>query len=217
MEILQRSRLPRTSFAGVREHRLVTDSRQFGEQTSQSWNGLADFVYLADARLVPGGETGMHAHQDIDVITLMVEGALEHRGSLQDKSTLASGQVLVQRSGGDGFSHNEINPAEAENRLIQIWVLPANKSGPATSHSQLLESGGITRVYGGDSETTLVDIATLKAEQSIDINVPFIGYVCRGKGFANEDMVDEGDLLRAEQLTFDATSDVQLIIIHQAR
>ncbi len=40
MEILQRSRLPRKSFAGAREHRLVTDPRLFGEQvTEQSWSG----------------------------------------------------------------------------------------------------------------------------------------------------------------------------------
>jgi hypothetical protein len=83
--------------------------------------------------------------------------------------------------------------------------------------------GGITRIYGGDGEvapiaqsSTMIDVVTLKAEQSIDINVPFLAYMCRGKGFANEEMVSEGDLLRAEQLSFDATSDAQLIIVHQA-
>lgn len=79
----------------------------------------------------------------------------------------------------------------------------------------------MTRVYGGDSDQqetfaaqTQIDVARLNGGQSMDINVPFMAYVVRGRGFANESDVAEGDLLRGDELTFDAVEDAQLIIIH---
>ena len=68
MEILHRDNLPRGGFAGLREHRLVLDPKVFGPSVNPTaWPGIGNFVYLADARFVPKGETGMHPHKEVDV------------------------------------------------------------------------------------------------------------------------------------------------------
>ncbi len=73
LEILQRDDLKRGGFAGLRETRLVMDQRIFGGGTqSGAWDGVGGFVYLADARFLPKGETRLHGHKEIDVISVMV-------------------------------------------------------------------------------------------------------------------------------------------------
>jgi redox-sensitive bicupin YhaK (pirin superfamily) len=223
MEILQRNKIARSGFEGVREYRLVVDDRVAdGQGSGDAWQGMGNFVYLADARLVPHGETRLHSHHDIDVISVMLEGRLRHEGSMEHGKSLAAYDVQVQRAGGEGFSHNEINPGDTENRMIQLWVLPERK-GEATGY-QLFQPvhGGVTRVYGGPAgqsttfpAQTCIDIARLKGGQSLDVDKAAMVYVCKGRGFANEGDAGEGDLLRVDQLTFDATEDACLIIIHQ--
>jgi redox-sensitive bicupin YhaK (pirin superfamily) len=73
---------------------------------------------------MPHGETRMHAHHEIDVISVMVKGRIAHEGSLQHGQNLSGNDVQVQRAGGEGFSHNEINPDDNWNRMLQLWVLP---------------------------------------------------------------------------------------------
>ncbi|MEA1988315.1 MAG: pilus assembly protein, partial [Pseudomonadota bacterium] len=68
MEILKRDSLKEGGFAGLKEHRLVKDQKVFypQENNDDSWPGLGNFVYLADARFMPHGETHMHSHHEID-------------------------------------------------------------------------------------------------------------------------------------------------------
>ncbi|MGD8937722.1 MAG: pirin family protein, partial [Thiogranum sp.] len=211
-------------FSGVREHRLVFDQRvAAGQETRGAWQGLGNFVYLADARLVPLGETGMHTHRNLDVISVVLDGQLLHRGTLEDGLDLSDHQVLVQRAGGEGFSHNEINPDERENRILQLWVLPERPNGTTEHRLFTPEKGRVTRVYGGPSgaptgqfgATTCIDIAWLNAGQSLDIDKPALVYVAEGTGFADEDNVSEGALLRSDRMTFDAVEAACLILIHE--
>lgn len=65
-----------------------------------------------------------YSHKEIDVISIIVEGGINHEGSLKHGQSLGTDQAQAQRAGGEGFSHNEINPDNKKNRLIQLWVLP---------------------------------------------------------------------------------------------
>jgi len=109
---LQRDSLTEGGFAGLREYRLVKSPRAFGPSANNdgSWSGMGNFVYLADARFMPKGETRMHSHQEVDVISVMVNGNIAHQGSLGHGKDLKVNDVQVQRAGGEGFSHNEVNP-----------------------------------------------------------------------------------------------------------
>ncbi len=150
LDMLRRDALPLGGFAGLKEYQLIVDPRVFGEQSdARTWAGIGNLVYLADARYVPKGETGLHGHKEIDVISVMVEGRVDHEGSLENGRGLAAFDVQVQRAGGEGFSHNEINPDDHENRMIQLWVLPEEVGQPAGYKVYRPQKGGQTRVYGG--------------------------------------------------------------------
>ena len=225
IEILKRDNLRLGGFAGLKEHRLVKEPKVFGpkENDDGSWPGLGNFVYLADARFMPHGETRMHDHHEIDVISVMVDGRISHEGSLQHGQDLTGNAVQVQRAGGDGFSHNEINPDDDWNRMIQLWAIP-EVSGQAADYKMYQpKAGKLTRIYGGENNSktdfpakTKIDVAILSDGQQIEVDEPFLAYITRGKGIANYELVENGDLMRGESIKFEATDDVQLIVVHSS-
>ena len=225
IQILKRDDLTEGGFAGLREHRLVKEPKLFGPQENNdgSWPGLGRFVYLADARFMPHGETHMHNHHEIDVISVLVDGRISHEGSLENGKDLDKNDVQVQRAGGEGFSHNEINPDDEWNRMIQLWVLPEQPGQPADYKVYQPVTGELTRIYGGDESSqsdfparTRIDVAVLKNGQDVKIDEPFLAYITRGNGVANGEAIKDGDLIRGDALTFEASDDVQLIVIHNS-
>ncbi|MEM8844451.1 MAG: pirin family protein [Pseudomonadota bacterium] len=223
MKILKRDSLKEGGFAGLKEHRLIKDPVIFGSQGNEdgSWPGLENFVYLADARFLPHGETRMHSHHEIDVISLMVEGNIKHEGSLEHGKSLSRNEVQVQSAGGEGFSHNEINPDDSWNRMIQLWALPEVAGQPARYKVYKLDKEGLTRIYGSDktndsnfASKTKIDVGMLSKDQQINVDGVFLAYITRGKGTANNEQVADGDLIRGGSLEFKASEDVQLIVIH---
>ena len=221
MEILKRDSLPEGGFAGLKEHRLIKEPKLFGSQENNdgSWPGIGNFVYLADARFMPHGETHMHNHHEIDVISVMVDGSIKHEGSLEHGKDLVRDDVQIQRAGGEGFSHNEINPDDEWNRMLQLWVLPEVAGQPADYKVYKPVTGELTRIYGGESDTdfpakTKIDVALLEDGQQIELTESFLAYVVRGKGLANTEQVEDGDLIRGDVIKFEAMSDVLLTVIH---
>jgi redox-sensitive bicupin YhaK (pirin superfamily) len=221
MEILHRDDLTLGGFAGLREHRLVMGSKAWGDRREPgTWEGIGNFVYLADARFLPGGETRMHSHREVDVISVMVDGRITHEGSLEHGQEMGSADVQVQRAGGEGFSHNEINPDDTENRMIQLWVLPERPGEPAAYKLYRPKRGGMTPVYGGSTDqdgtfdsNTKIDVGLLEAGQTMSASGPFLAYLTRGSGIIAGVAVTDGDLIRGEDLTFQATGGVQLIVV----
>ena len=222
MEILHRDDLSLGGFAGLREHRLVMGSKVYGDRREPgTWEGIGNFVYLADARFLPRGETRLHSHREIDVISVMVEGRIVHEGSLEQGQEMNGTDVQVQRAGAEGFSHNEVNPDDTENRMIQLWVLPERSGDPASYKFYQPKLGGMTRVYGGSTDQdeafdshTVIDVGLLEAGQNASVSGPFLAYVTRGSGFVNRTPVNDGDLIRGEDLTFDVTDGAQIIVVH---
>ncbi len=218
IEILHRDDLPLGGFAGLVEHRLIRDERIGGK--SDTWEGLGNFVYLADARFLPKGETHMHPHKEIDVISIVVEGRIIHEGSLEHGQSMNTNQAQVQRAGGEGFSHNETNPDDTQNRMLQLWALPETAGEKAGYKLYDLKQGKLTRIYGGpvsqdqtfDSHT-IIEVGMLSDGQGVAKFGAFLAYVSRGSGLLNGQMVKDGDLVRGAELDFIAKEDVQITII----
>ncbi len=218
LQILRKDDLPLGGFAGITEHRLVKDQRLGGGH--DTWDGLGNFVYLADARYLPHGESGMHPHKEIDVISVVVEGRLVHEGSMEHGRSMIAGQAQAQRAGGDGFQHNEINPDADQTRMIQLWALPQTSGEPASYRFYDLKPGKVTRIYGGhkgqvemlDSPTT-IEVGILTGRQAICRNGPFLLYVVSGIGKIGTTSVNEGDLIRGEDLDFEASQKGARIIV----
>lgn len=225
-EILNRFDLPQGGFAGLKEHQLVTDSRVFGaRKRSQTSEGIGNFVYLADAQFMPHGETTMHPHHEIDVISVMVEGRISHEGSLEHGQGLEAGAAQVQRAGGEGFSHNEVNPDGDENRMIQLWVMPETSGEPA-GYKVYQPHGPRTKIYGGnkDQEQTFdshthIDVSVLNQGDMIQQNGETLVYLTKGrlKVTNSSDTVEigEGTLLRGKDVMISALEASQAIVIYE--
>lgn len=225
MDVLSRKSLPLGGFAGLTEHRLVTDRRVFGHRkTPNTFDGIGNFVYLADAQFNPKGETHMHPHKEIDVISIMMKGRVSHEGSLKHGQSLNIGEAQVQRAGGEGFTHNEINPDNTKNRMLQLWVLPDESDQTANYKHYTLKTNGVTRIYGGSknqSQTfdsaTIIDVVRLSSGESIKFEQEILAYVSQGKAkFSDENSTfsaEDGDLIRSNKTEISTNSDVEIVVI----
>lgn len=222
MQIRHRDELRRGGFAGLKETRMVMNPRVFGGGAEPgTWPGLGRLVYLADARFLPHGETHMHPHREIDVISLMVEGRIAHQGSLEHGQELKPFDVQVQRAGGEGFLHNEVNPDDRENRMIQFWAVPEVPGEPAGYRLYHVDPGQRLRVYGGppdQSDTfaarTVLEVARVPAAGSLRQPSPCFAYMVAGDGRANGTAVREGHMLMDEGLAFETAGGAMLILAH---
>lgn len=220
METLHKDQMPPGGFAGLREKQLVIDQRMWDGKKPQ-WNGIGNFVYLADATFNPKGQTNMHPHREVDVISVMVEGRISHEGSLEHGKSLVANQAQVQRAGGEGFEHNEINPDDTENRMIQLWVLPETPGEPAGYKAYDLPEGAVTRIYGGPSNqadtfasATTLEVARLEAGRQLVREQEIMAYLVRGRASLNGVEYEEGTLIRGQNLSFKAhAADTTLILI----
>jgi len=219
MQILHKENLHLGGFAGLKEHRLVVDTRVGGQ--NDTWDGIGNFVYIADAYFDPHGETKMHPHKELDVISIMLEGSINHEGSLEHGSSISAGQVQVQRAGGQGFAHNEINPSSSKNRMIQLWVLPENHGEAAGYKLYDVDQNKLTQIYGGSKDQsttfdshTVLETGRFSKDEKINKNGDFLAYITEGEAIVNDTKVKDGDLLRGTDLNFKATSEnAQIIII----
>jgi len=230
MKILSRDSLTLGGFAGIKEQRLVTDSRVFGKRKkAEAFEGLGNMVYLADAQYNPFGSSGMHPHSEIDVISIIIDGRVSHKGSMENGKNLVAGDVQVQRAGGEGFSHDEINPDNQENRMLQVWALPEEKGQRATYKAYTPKLDGTTRIYGGEKSQndtfdshTIMDIAHLKVGKNLNINKNTLIYIITGEAEISEQKngknsithkVSNGDLIQSTAVQVSAASDLHLLII----
>jgi redox-sensitive bicupin YhaK (pirin superfamily) len=89
---------------------------------SNTHHGL--LLVVNDDVIAPGGGFGTHSHRDMEIVTWVLEGAVEHRDSAGNRGVIEPG--LAQRmSAGRGIAHSEMNASRTSPvRLVQMWVLP---------------------------------------------------------------------------------------------
>lgn len=82
-----------------------------------------------DDVIQPGQGFGMHPHRDMEIITYVLDGRLEHRDHLGNRGVVHPGEVQVM-SAGRGIMHAEYNASATETlHLLQLWVIPRNRGG----------------------------------------------------------------------------------------
>src|SRR3989449_9304222 len=108
----------------------------FGDYYDPAHMGFRSLRVVNDDRVQPGQGFGMHGHRDMEIVTYVLEGALEHRDSLGNGSVLRAGEVQ-HMTAGTGVRHSEFNPSDQEwVHLYQIWLLPERK-GLEPSYEEL--------------------------------------------------------------------------------
>src|ERR1700679_3970027 len=108
----------------------------FANYHDPKWMGFRSLRVINDDLVMPGAGFGAHPHRDMEIVTYVLEGALEHKDSMGNGSIIRAG-ALQRMTAGTGIRHSEFNPSDRDGvHLYQIWLLPERK-GLEPSYEEL--------------------------------------------------------------------------------
>ena len=145
-------------------------SFSFAEYHDPAHMGFGSLRVINDDRVAPGMGFGTHGHRDMEIVSYVLAGSLEHRDSMGNGSVIVPGDVQ-RMSAGRGVQHSEYNPSPTEPaHFLQIWILP-KVTGIAPSYEQkafpAAEKRGRLRLIaspdGAEGSVTIVQDARLHA------------------------------------------------------
>ena len=140
----------------------------FGSYYDPNYLGFGNLRVINQDRVKAGKGFGPHGHRDMEIITYVLDGALEHRDSMGHSSVIAPGDV--QRiSAGTGIAHSEFNASQTDSvHFLQIWIFPNTKGlqpNYEEKHFPLAQKQGQLRlVASGDGRND-----SIKIHQDVDL------------------------------------------------
>jgi redox-sensitive bicupin YhaK (pirin superfamily) len=207
----------------------------FGEYYDPAHMGFGPLRVINDDRVAPGGGFPTHPHADMEIVSYVLEGGLQHKDSIGTGSVIRPGDVQ-RMSAGTGIRHSEFNASQKEPvHFLQIWILPERR-GLTPGYEQktfpIEEKRGKLRLVGSregrDGSITIhrdVDLyATLLASGesvSHDLAEGRIAWVqvAGGSATINGTPVSAGDGVAVEaagRLTLMGTDDAEILLFDMA-
>ena len=220
------------------DHRFETNLGWLDSKHNFSFGGHYDPANVGHGLLIvnnddivaPGGGFGTHPHRDMEIVTWVLDGKLEHRDSEGNEGVIYPG--LAQRmSAGRGITHSEMNHSQTMPvRFVQMWVVP-DTGGIDPGYEQLdvneaLDGGGLVEVASGRGTAGAISlhqagaamsVARLAPGEAVAVpDAPF-GHVFAAQGSVRlgDEYLEQGDSARltgAGEIELTATSDAGVIV-----
>lgn len=190
-------------------------SFSFGDYYDRKHMGFRSLRVINDDIIAKGAGFGMHGHRDMEIITIVIDGELQHKDSLGHTEVLRPGEVQVMTAG-SGIRHSEFNPSVTRDaHILQIWIEP-KQGGLTPAYSQrefpiASRRAALTRVAGpvGESDGALainqdahVYVTALSQEDSLAYTLkPNRGawvHVIKGQCRVNDQFLSGGDAAAIE-------------------
>lgn len=168
---------------------------------------------INEDRIRPGTGFGTHGHRDMEIVSYVLSGALQHRDSMGNGSVIRPGDVQ-RLSAGRGITHSEFNPSTTEGtHFLQIWITPrtmGSRPGYEQKHFSVVDRRGrLALIAAGDgrggSVTVDQDVSLYaglfdgdeRAAYSVGPGRRVYVHVARGKVTVNGNPLEAGDALMA--------------------
>lgn len=203
----------------------------FGDYFDPEHMGFRGLRVINEDRVAPGAGFPMHGHRDMEIFTWLVEGALAHRDSMGNGSTVRPGGIQYMSAGG-GVRHSEFNASQEEPvHLLQVWIMPDVKNVPPRysdrDFTAALEPGAPVLLLSGDGRDGSI---AMRADADVYAARPKAGatfshayregrggwlQVVRGSVEANGHALSAGDAIALEgepTLSVKATTDAEVLL-----
>jgi redox-sensitive bicupin YhaK (pirin superfamily) len=203
----------------------------FGGYYDPRHMGFANLRVINDDTVAPGAGFGTHGHSDMEIVSYVLDGALEHQDSMGNGSVIRPGDVQ-RMSAGTGVTHSEFNPSPDEPvHLLQIWLQP-NALGVDPGYAQkyfppehrrgrlvLLVSpdgrdGSISSHQDGLLYGTLLE-AGVSLEHRLEAGRRAYVHAARGRARVNGQTLNGGDGVAIEnqrRLKFEAVTSAEVLL-----
>jgi redox-sensitive bicupin YhaK (pirin superfamily) len=206
-------------------------SFSFADYYDPRHTGFGPLLVINEDRVAPGAGFGTHGHRDMEIISYVLDGALEHKDSMGTGSVLHYGDVQ-RMSAGSGVRHSEFNGSKTEQvHFLQIWIQP-NVQGIAPSyeekHFATADKQGKLRLIassdGREGSVTIHQDASLyvtilngddRVEQALASGRRAYVHVIRGRVSANGVELKGGDALKIsaeERVVLDKAEAAEVLV-----
>ena len=227
----------RSDSRGGAEHGWLKSKHtfSFADYHNPSMMGFAKLRVVNEDWIEPGQGFGMHPHRDMEIVTYMIDGALEHKDSMGNGSVIRPGE-LQRMTAGTGVMHSEFNPStEDKAHLLQVWILP-ERNGLEPGYEQKLfpseEKRNRWRLVGSrdgrDGSLTIhqdVNLLSSELDANTELEYDFDGrrrgflQIVRGEVQVGAERLGAGDaaaMQDQESLSVKAIGDAELLLFDMA-